>query len=76
MVACYSYHSRSANLAEAARGLTRFLNAVAAETIHLVGRSMGGLVILQMLNDTPRSDIGRIVLLGTPYRDSTALKRY
>jgi pimeloyl-ACP methyl ester carboxylesterase len=69
-VACYGYRSLSANLSDVAHGLARFANSLGVDKIHLVGHSMGGMVILQMLEEAPRSDVGRIVLLGTPYQDS------
>ena len=69
-VALYSYPSRRATLSDAARGLAQLVSAQRADQIHLVGHSMGGMVILQMLEEFPLDRIGRIVLMGTPYRDS------
>ena len=40
-------------------------------TAHLVGHSMGGLLILRMLERHPDLPVGRIVLLGSPVRGSS-----
>ena len=66
----YSYRSRSATLSDAARGLAQLVSTVEADQVHLVGHSMGGMIILQMLEEFPQSQVGRIVLMGTPYRDN------
>lgn len=39
-------------------------------TIHLVGHSLGGLVIRQLFHDYPEQRPGRIVTLGTPHNGS------
>ena len=43
-----------------------FVAAIDAPVVHLVGHSLGGLVILSMLANRPDEHIGRIVLLGSP----------
>lgn len=68
----FSYSSVRADLAQNARALARFAATFPARTIHYVGHSMGGLVILKMLENDPGTRAGRIVLLGTPYRSSHA----
>ncbi len=40
--------------------------------MHWVGHSLGGLVILRMLERDAALPPGRVVLLGTPYGDSHA----
>lgn len=66
----YSYRSRTATLSDAAQGLAQMISMQKTDCVHLVGHSMGGLVILQMLEEFPSPRIGRVVLMGTPYRDS------
>ena len=44
-------------------------------TVHLVGHSLGGLVILQALRDQPDLVRGRIVLLGSPVNGSVIAQR-
>ncbi len=53
-------------------------SATASTTeIHLVGHSLGGLVILEMLRQAPDADqrAHRVVLLGTPCVDSHCARR-
>jgi ADP-ribose pyrophosphatase YjhB (NUDIX family) len=68
-----------------ARALGRFLAATPADTLHLVGHSLGGLVILDFFESfCRRADCcrtarplppGRIVLLGSPVRGSRSAQR-
>jgi len=46
-----------------------------APTVHLVGHSLGGLVILQALQDHPDLIDGRAVLLGSPVNGSVIAER-
>lgn len=62
----FSYPSVRAGLAGNARALSGFVAAIDAQVVHLVGHSLGGLVILRMLADRPDKRIGRVVLLGSP----------
>ena len=67
---CYSYPSVRLTLTENAGRLAQFARTLAAPRIHWVGHSLGGLVILRMLERETLLPPGRIVLLGAPYRDS------
>ncbi len=69
---CYSYPSVRLSLTENANRLAQFAQTLAAPTIHWVGHSLGGLVVLRMLEREAALPPGRIVLLGTPYVDSHA----
>jgi pimeloyl-ACP methyl ester carboxylesterase len=60
----FSYRGQRRPLAANAGDLARF--ARSAGPVHFVGHSLGGLVILQALNDHPEVAVGRVVLLGTP----------
>jgi len=71
----YSYSTRSDNLDGHANGLRAFLKTIKSEQVHLVGHSMGGLVILNMLSRFDDLPPGRIVLMGTPVQGSSAVKR-
>jgi pimeloyl-ACP methyl ester carboxylesterase len=70
----FSYPSVAADATTNARALAKYLGAIRADTLHLVGHSLGGLVILKLFEedtDTPaRLPPGRIVLLGSPLRGS------
>src|ERR1700737_2177034 len=68
----FSYPSVAADASTNARALARFLTAIHADTLHLVGHSLGGLVILKLFEDDSEAQTrlppGRIVLLGSPLR--------
>ena len=66
-IMCYSYPSVRFTLTENARGLAQFARALAAPAVNFVGHSLGGLVILRMLERETALPPGRIVLLGSPY---------
>ena len=55
--------------------LSRFIASIAAPRIHFLGHSLGGLLILQMLAEYPKSRSGRVILAGSPYNGSLAAKR-
>jgi pimeloyl-ACP methyl ester carboxylesterase len=79
----FPYPSMSADLAANARALADFLGRCHADTLHLVGHSMGGLIILALfermeadrLQNGCRLPPGRIVLLGSPVRGSRAARK-
>jgi pimeloyl-ACP methyl ester carboxylesterase len=54
-------------LAQSAHQLYQWLSAQAEPRIHLVGHSLGGLVILQCLAHYRWAIAGRVVTLGTPH---------
>ncbi|MGO9514081.1 MAG: esterase/lipase family protein [Steroidobacteraceae bacterium] len=81
----FHYASVSADLTVNARALAAFLAETRADTLHLVGHSMGGLLILEffhsssgtagLLEGVPPLPPGRIVLLGSPVHGSRAALR-
>jgi pimeloyl-ACP methyl ester carboxylesterase len=70
----FSYRSVAADASTNARELIKYLSALSADRLHLVGHSLGGLVILKAFEQEPelaaRLPPGRIVLLGSPLRGS------
>ena len=46
-----------------------------ADKVHLVGHSLGGLVILKMFDEFEDIPPGRVVLMGSPVRGSQAARR-
>ena len=62
------------NISDSAQALEKFLAQQRAETLHLVGHSLGGLVILKLFENGDRAQLppGRIVLLGSPLNGSRA----
>jgi hypothetical protein len=59
-----------------AQALARFLLETRADTLHLVGHSLGGLVILKLFENGYGAGLapGRIVLLGSPLVGSRAAR--
>jgi pimeloyl-ACP methyl ester carboxylesterase len=71
----FGYRSVRASLSQNAQALQRFVAEADASDIHLVGHSLGGLVILDMLRRDADSRLRRVVLLGTPCIDSHCARR-
>ena len=71
----YSYPSMRLTLAENAERLARFCRDIAVPRLHFVGHSLGGLIILRMLERTPGLPPGRVVLTGAPVGGSLAARR-
>ncbi len=68
----FTYSSRRATVADAARALGEYLATIRTDTLHLVAHSLGGLVVLQLFESRDSADrlrlpAGRIVLLGSLY---------
>ena len=68
----FSYHSVTGGIAENARRLSRFVDSLPADEVHLVGHSLGGVLALQMLRLFPTDKVNRVVCLGSPLVDSSA----
>jgi pimeloyl-ACP methyl ester carboxylesterase len=62
----FSYSSVRRDLRANAAELQQFLARVPGETVHLVGYSLGGVVIRALFHFFPSQRPGRIVLLGSP----------
>ena len=67
---CYSYPSVRLTLTQNADRLAKFAHSLDAATVHWVGHSLGGLIILHMFGRDSTLMPGRAVLLGTPYGGS------
>jgi pimeloyl-ACP methyl ester carboxylesterase len=78
----FPYRSVSADLAANASALGEFLRKQRADILHLVGHSLGGLVILEFFNGMASKPAaneltlppGAVVLLGCPARGSRAAR--
>jgi pimeloyl-ACP methyl ester carboxylesterase len=70
----FSYASMTSSISYSARALATFLKEQRVDTLHLVGHSLGGLVILKLFEngEDARLPPGRIVLLGSPLNGSRA----
>ena len=62
----FSYPSISHGLDANSMALSRYVSSLPSQSIHLVGHSLGGLIILNLLEQNPDPRIGRAILLGSP----------
>lgn len=74
-VRVFSYPTRADNLDGHADQLHNFVRQQETAECHLVGHSMGGLVILNLLSRYEDLPPGRVVLMGTPVKGSKVVKR-
>jgi pimeloyl-ACP methyl ester carboxylesterase len=75
----FSYASVRSDLRDNAGHLQRFLATLPAKHVHLVGHSLGGILIRALYQYFPQQRPGRIVTLGTPHggcRVARNLSRY
>jgi len=70
----FRYRSWRGGLAQAASALREFVEATKGERVHLVGHSLGGVVISKMLEEAPLSRPGRVAMLGSPMGGSAAAR--
>jgi pimeloyl-ACP methyl ester carboxylesterase len=70
----FAYRSIGAGISTNARSLAKRLSRLRADTLHLVGHSLGGLVICKMFEEDGDALLppGRVVLLGSPVAGSRA----
>jgi pimeloyl-ACP methyl ester carboxylesterase len=68
----FHYASVSSRMEETVLALRRLIAQLDAPEVHLLGHSLGGLVILCALHDAGRERAGRAVFLGTPSLTSRA----
>jgi pimeloyl-ACP methyl ester carboxylesterase len=71
----FSYPSVRLGLRDDAARLNEYLRSVEAPTVHLVGQSLGGIVIRALFQYFPDQRPGRVVTLGTPHQGSHAARR-
>ncbi len=71
----FAYPATSASLGANAGSLYEFARTTQADGLHFLGHSLGGLVILRMMSETPDLPPGRIVLLGSPLGGSIVARR-
>lgn len=66
----FRYPSTRRTPAQNGRLLGRYLEGLEAERLHLVGHSLGGIVLLHLFEQFPHLPPGRVVLMGSPVRGS------
>ena len=74
-VRVYSYPSTRLDLRVNAELLNRYLRACAADTVHLVGHSLGGVLIRALFHYYPDQKPGCIVTLAAPHGGSVVARR-
>ncbi len=65
-VTTFRYPTVSSSMTEVTTALQRHLAALHPQVVHLVGHSLGGIVIYRLLERFPEQPPGRAVFLGTP----------
>ena len=70
MVVCFNYRSMLGRIADSARDLFDHVQAVDRGRVHLVGYSLGGIVVASMMTNHPTEKISRVALLGCPLQGS------
>jgi pimeloyl-ACP methyl ester carboxylesterase len=68
----FSYPTMREDLLANAQRLETFLHSIPGDTVHLVGFSLGGLVVRALFQSHPTQRPGRILLLGSPQQGSRA----
>jgi len=71
----FGYPTTAASLDDHAGDLYEFARTTQADSLHFLGHSLGGLVILRMLSEAPELPDGRVVLLGSPLAGSIVARR-
>jgi pimeloyl-ACP methyl ester carboxylesterase len=72
----FHYASVRAPLARIIAALRDTIGAIEAPRVHLLGHSLGGLLIQRCLERYPMRQPGRVVFLGTPAAGSHAARRF
>ncbi|MES9968275.1 MAG: alpha/beta hydrolase, partial [Sedimenticola sp.] len=66
----FRYHSLGFTPSQNAERLHRFIRGLAVERLHLVGHSLGGIVLLHLFAGHAGIPPGRVILLGSPVNGS------
>jgi pimeloyl-ACP methyl ester carboxylesterase len=74
-VSDFTYPSVTGSLAANVTALAAYVDSVAGDTVHLVGHSLGGVLICALLESALPVRIGRVVCLGSPLRGSRTAAR-
>src|ERR1700733_12416591 len=72
----YGYHSVQEPMAALVAGLRQLIARIDAPQVHLLGHSLGGLIVMRFLERHSMSQPGRVVFLGTPCAGSRVARRF
>jgi pimeloyl-ACP methyl ester carboxylesterase len=70
----FSYRSVGDTISASSAALGKFLAAIRCDRLHLVGHSLGGVVIVDLFRHAPDLPVGRVLLLGSPLRGSASAR--
>ena len=65
----FHYHSMLLGLEENTARLRAFITATEADTLHVIGHSMGGVLLRRVFETQPDPRPGRLIALGSPFLD-------
>jgi len=71
----FTYPTITASLADDVAALAAFVERIPGETVHLVGHSLGGVLICALLESSLPARVGRVVCLGSPLKGSRTAAR-
>jgi len=71
----FHYRSRSEPVAHIVAALRQMVERIDAPQVHLLGHSLGGLIILRLLQRYSLRQAGRVLFLGTPCGGSRAAQQ-
>ena len=74
-VSDFTYPSVTGSLAANVAALAAHVDAVPGDSVHLVGHSLGGVLICAMLQSLRPPRLGRVVCLGSPLKGSRTAAR-
>jgi len=70
----FKFRSVSCDLSENTQKLFNFLKSINCKRIHLAGHSLGGLVVLELLEKYSVENIGHSVIFGSPVNGSVVVR--
>jgi pimeloyl-ACP methyl ester carboxylesterase len=70
----FTYRSVGDTITASSAALKDYLATISCDTLHLVGHSLGGVVIMDLFRNAPPLAPGRILLLGPPLQGSEAAR--
>ncbi len=72
----FSYPSRKRSLDHNVAELARYIESLGHDApVHLVGHSLGGIMIMQCLATHRFNNLGRVVMVGTPFQGSAPAQK-
>ena len=70
----FAYHSVTETISANAAALGQYLTTIRCDMLHLVGHSMGGVIIVNLFQKPVGLPPGRILLLGSPLQGSATAR--